>query len=171
MLKKKLEKYLPEWKEHLSEALGELTLKIDKADLRKVVKILKEQKELCFEQLMDLSAVDFMNHEKPHRFEVVYHFLSLTFNHRLRIKCFLDEDDLVIDSLCDFWKCANWYERECYDMYGIRFQGHPDLRRILMYDGFEGYPLRKDYLITQEQPRIQLKEVEERTDYMTKKEL
>lgn len=171
MLKTNLQHLLQNFKTQFSESLGELTLWIEKKDLKAIAKIIKEANELSFEQLIDLSAVDFLYHEKPYRFEVVYHFLSLTHQHRLRIKCALDEKDLFIDSLCSLWDCANWYERECYDMYGISFKGHPDLKRILMYDGFEGFPLRKDYLITKEQPRIPLKEVKERSNYMKKTEL
>ena len=171
MLKQHLEELLKNFKIKLSEPLGDITLWIDKKDLKPIARILLENQQLKFEQLIDLSAVDFLYHNKPYRFEAVYHFLSLTHRHRLRVKCALDEKNLIIASLHDLWECANWYERECYDMYGINFHGHPDLRRILMYDGFEGYPLRKDYLITKEQPIIPLKQVKERTNYMKKTDL
>jgi NADH-quinone oxidoreductase subunit C len=88
------------------------------------------------------------------RFEVVYHFLSLAQNRRLRVKVPVPEEDPQVPSLVSHWPGANWLEREAWDMFGILFQGHPDLRRILMYDEFEGHPLRKDYPYRKRQPLI-----------------
>ena len=88
------------------------------------------------------------------RFEVVYHFYSLTQNHRLRLKVPLAEPAPSVPSLTELWSSANWYEREVWDMYGIRFDGHPNLKRILMYEGFDGHPLRKDYPVNKRQPLV-----------------
>ncbi len=110
------------------------------------------KKELGFDFLMDLSAADYLPREP--RFELVCHFYSTKNNYRLRLKCPVAENDARVDSLTTLWAGANWFEREAYDMYGIKFEGHPDLRRILMYDGFEGHPLRKDYPLKKRQPRI-----------------
>jgi len=88
------------------------------------------------------------------RFELVCHFYSTKHNYRLRLKCPIAGENPVVDSLTALWAGANWFEREAYDMFGIQFSGHPDLRRILMYDGFEGHPLRKDYPLRKRQPRI-----------------
>jgi NADH-quinone oxidoreductase subunit C len=88
------------------------------------------------------------------RFAVVYHFYSLTHKHRLRLLVPLDEADAEVDTLTSLWAAANWLEREVWDMFGIRFRGHPDLKRILMYEEFEGHPLRKDYPVKKRQPLI-----------------
>ncbi len=88
------------------------------------------------------------------RFEVVYHFYSMPQRHRVRLKVAVTEDDATVPSLTPLWPGANWYEREVWDMFGIRFSGHPDLKRILMYEGFEGHPLRKDYPVNKRQPLI-----------------
>jgi NADH-quinone oxidoreductase subunit C len=88
------------------------------------------------------------------RFAVVYHFFSLPLKHRLRVEVPLEEADAVVDSLTPLWKGANWLEREVWDMFGIRFRGHPDLKRILMYEEFEGHPLRKDYPVDKRQPLV-----------------
>jgi NADH-quinone oxidoreductase subunit C len=88
------------------------------------------------------------------RFTVVYHFFSTRHKHRLRLVVPIDESDAELDSLASLWPGANWLEREVWDMFGIRFRGHPDLKRILMYDGFEGHPLRKDYPVKRRQPLI-----------------
>ena len=90
----------------------------------------------------------------PMRFAVVYHFYSMTHKHRLRLVVGVEESDARVDSLTPLWPGANWLEREVWDMYGIEFAGHPDLRRILMYEGFEGHPLRKDYPVNKRQPLI-----------------
>lgn len=88
------------------------------------------------------------------RFEVVYHLYSLPHNHRLRVRLPVDEREAAVDSVAGLWQSANWFEREVWDMYGIRFRGHPNLTRILMYDAFDGHPLRKDYPINKRQPLI-----------------
>lgn len=109
-----------------------------------------------YTMLLDLTCVDYQG-EEP-RFEMVYHLFSLSRNRRLRLKARLSERDLSIDSLTGLWKNANWLEREVFDMFGVRFEGHPDLRRLFMYDGFEGYPLRKDYPLRKRQPLIRLRD-------------
>ena len=152
----------------IGQPLGDVTILIDKKHLLEVAETLRDSPDLKFEQMIDLTAVDYLNHEKKARFQMVYHFFSLSLQHRLRLKCFITEDDLKCASISKIWLAADWYERECYDMYGIIFSGHPNLKRILMYDEFKGHPLRKDYLITEEQPRIPLKEVPERHSYMDK---
>ena len=88
------------------------------------------------------------------RYALVCHFYSSTHKHRLRLQVSLDEDEPEVDTLCELWPGANWLEREVWDMFGIRFKGHPDLKRILMYEEFEGYPLRKDYQVNKRQPLI-----------------
>jgi len=133
---------------------GDETLVIDRDSLLEIVFFLKD-KPYEYNLLLDLTCVDFIGQDP--RFEMVYHLYSLAKNHRLRIKARLSEKDLSIDSLTSLWNNANWLEREVYDMFGVLFKGHPDLRRIFMYDGFEGYPLRKDYPLRKRQPRIPLR--------------
>jgi len=132
--------------------LGEDTVIIPRNKLLELAKFLKEDPELNFDYLIDVTAVDFWK-RKP-RFEVVYHFFSMSKGRRLRVKVPVPEPDPELDTLNELWPVANWLEREVWDMYGIRFKGHPDLRRILMYPEFEGHPLRKDYPIAKRQPLI-----------------
>ena len=138
---------------------GDETCVIRPSALRTVAKFLKETPELDFNFLMDLTAVDYLffaggRVQKEHRFEVVYHFYSLKHNHRIRLKVPADENKPEVDSLSDLWPSANWYEREVWDMYGIKFNGHPNLKRILMYEEFQGHALRKDYAFNKRQPLI-----------------
>jgi len=138
---------------------GDETLLIQASALREVAQFLKGAPELDFNFLMDLTAVDYLFYaggrvQKDWRFEVVYHFYSLKQNHRIRIKVPVDESNLEVDTLCDLWAGANWYEREVWDMFGIRFKGHPNLKRILMYEEFQGHALRKDYPFNKRQPLI-----------------
>jgi len=127
---------------------------IGRDDLYDVVKFLMDEPH-SFTMLLDLTCVDYKG--ETERFEMVYHLFSLKTNQRIRIKIRLDEKDPVINSLTVFWKNANWLEREVYDMFGVKFAGHPDLRRLFMYDGFEGYPLRKDYPLRKQQPMIPMR--------------
>ena len=156
-----------------------ITLTVDKLNLRKVLKTLKETKDLQFNQLIDLCAVDlieygqsewetkettskgynrginpqshsridFVNEDVNEEYKlcVVYHLLSIKHNMRIRVKCNLSNESLIIPSVTDIFASADWYEREAYDLFGVLFEGHQDLRRILTDYGFEGYPLRKDF--------------------------
>jgi NADH-quinone oxidoreductase subunit C len=131
---------------------GDATAAIRAEFLTRVVDFLKKDPRLLFDVLIDMTAIDYL--EKKPRFCVVYHLLSLPFNRRLRLKVPVEGADPVLDSLTPWWGAANWLEREVWDMFGIRFAGHPDLKRILMYEEFEGHPLRKDYPIRKRQPRI-----------------
>ncbi len=124
---------------------GELTLTIVRDDIVSALTTLRDDPRCRFEVLLDICGVDYP--ARPERFEVVYHLLSPRKNLRLRLKVATDERSAV-PSVVEVFPAANWYEREAYDMYGIMFSGHPDLRRILTDYGFEGYPLRKDFPLT-----------------------
>lgn len=130
---------------------GDDTAVVKRVDIVEICRFLKEAPELSYNFLMDLTAVDYLGKKEP-RFEVVYHFYSLKNKQRVRIKVPLPEADPTIDSVSSLWSVANWLERECWDMFGIRFNGHPDLRRILLYEEFQGHPLRKDYPVDKRQP-------------------
>ncbi|MET0216743.1 MAG: NADH-quinone oxidoreductase subunit C [Burkholderiales bacterium] len=131
-------------------ALGELTIEVKGADLHAVALALRDQPDLAFSQLIDLCGLDYRDYgegtwDGP-RFAVVYHLLSIRHNWRVRVRALCADDDLpIIDSVVDVWPAANWFEREAFDLYGIVFQGHPDLRRILTDYGFIGHPFRKDF--------------------------
>lgn len=125
------------------EAFGETTITVAVQSIYQVIKTLRDSYR--FKQVMDITAVDFP--ERENRFEVVYHLLNLDDNIRLRIKTQTHEDNPV-QSVADIYKAADWWEREVYDLFGIVFDNHPDLRRILTDYGFEGYPMRKDFPTT-----------------------
>jgi NADH-quinone oxidoreductase subunit C len=131
---------------------GDATALIRPESLTTVIDFLKNDSRLLFDVLVDITAVDYSK-RKP-RFDVVYHLMSLPFNRRIRLKVAVDEGEPVLETLTPFWGAANWLEREVWDMFGICFKEHPDLKRILMYDEFEGHPLRKDYPLRKRQPRI-----------------
>lgn len=120
----------------------ELSVSFHPEDIENAITFLREHKDLEFRQLTDLCAVDYLG-ETP-RFEVVYHLLSYKCNLRIRLKVRVSEDQ-PLPSICDIYSAANWYEREAFDLYGIKFTDHPDLRRILTDYDFEGHPLRKDF--------------------------
>ncbi len=122
---------------------GDDTIVVPPEMRRFVVRWLKESEQLDFDLLMDNTAIDWIE-EEP-RFEVVDHLFSTSRHHRLRVKCRVDEDAPRLPSLAPLYGSAIWMERETYDMYGIEFEDHPDLRRILLYPEFQGHPLRKDY--------------------------
>lgn len=132
---------------------GDQTVVVDKACIFDLTQYLRDAPSLKMNFLMDLTAVDYLD-KKPVRFEVVYHFYSLELNHRVRVKVPVDEEDCIVDSVVPLYKSANWYEREVWDLYGIKFKGHPNLKRILLYEGFKGHPLRKDYPVNKRQPLI-----------------
>jgi NADH-quinone oxidoreductase subunit C len=121
----------------------EHTIRIVREHLLEVARFLKEDPDYGFNFLSDLCGVDYMGREP--RFEVVYHLYSMEHKHRLRVKVSLAESDLKIPSVTPVWKTANWHERECFDLVGIIFTDHPDMRRILTPEGFTDHPLRKDF--------------------------
>ena len=131
---------------------GDATALVDPARLVDLMRFLRDDAECTFDMLTDLTAVDYLG-QQP-RFEVVYHLYSLAKNKRLRVKARVSEKAPEIATLCALWASANWMEREVWDLYGIRFAGHPDLRRILLYEEFQGHPLRKDYPKERRQPLV-----------------
>jgi len=145
----------------IAAALGEVTLTIKAVDLIGAMTLLRDRPGLRFEQLIDVCGVDYGSFGKAAwdgepsvsgarpRFAIVYHLLSLSNNWRLRVRAFADDDEMpVIESVINIWPSANWFEREAFDLYGIVFTGHPDLRRILTDYGFIGHPFRKDFPIS-----------------------
>ena len=160
------------------------TVIVEGGFLLDVARALKDDPAFQMNYLMDLTAVDYLTYGRKHvpaffahsgvavkpspelpveepwpgppkaRFVVVYHFFSLALKHRLRVEVPVDEADAEVPSVTSLWASANWLEREVWDMYGIRFRDHPDLRRLLMYEGFVGHPLRKDYPVAKRQPLI-----------------
>lgn len=158
---------------NVSLAFDEVTVECDVAHLKALMQALRDVDSFSFDQLIDICGVDYLLYgdydwetdsasengfsrgverqeakayalNKP-RFAVVYHLLSTNKNHRLRVKVFVDEQQLAVPSVHSLWKAANWFEREAYDLYGLLFEGHPDLRRILTDYGFIGHPFRKDF--------------------------
>ena len=130
-------------------AFGELTLVVDKTDLIEVATALRDEDDFACQEVMDVCGVDYLDFgngewEGP-RYAVAYQLLSIKNNHRIRLKVFVDGEPPVLDSVIGVWSGANWYEREAFDLYGLVFAGHPDLRRILSDYGFIGHPFRKDF--------------------------
>ena len=133
----------------------EATVVVKKENVRAFLEALKRDAAFDFDMLIDLFGVDYLHwEEKADRFEVVYHLYSSKQNHRFFVKALVPESDATVDSVTGVWPAANWYEREVWDMFGIVFRGHPNLKRILMYEEFQGHPLRKDYAYNQRQPLI-----------------
>jgi NADH-quinone oxidoreductase subunit C len=171
-LEEALEEHLEDFADcHRQRAPGELTLTVPREQLIPVMRVLRETRDLAFEQCIDVCGVDYAAYgdsewvttaaanagfgrgavrdtpeaDPKNRFAAVYHLLSMTQNVRLRVKTFLDADRPIVDSVVAIWASALWYEREAFDLFGIMFQGHPDLRRILTDYGFIGHPFRKDF--------------------------
>ena len=161
---------------NLTEAFGEITITLEADKLLSAMTALRDKTAFSFDQLIDVCAVDYLHYGSSHwetdaaselgfsravdpdvkpqtrdqisRFAVVYHLLSTQKNHRLRVKVYLDEALQILPSVVSIWKSANWFEREAYDMFGILFENHPDLRRILTDYGFIGHPFRKDFPVS-----------------------
>ncbi|HMX15889.1 MAG TPA: NADH-quinone oxidoreductase subunit C [Rhodocyclaceae bacterium] len=154
----KLEKLCQELKEVFGDRigepelrLGEVTVQVPAAEYRAIAETLRDHPALRFEQLIDLSGIDYQTHAgwSGKRFAAVCHLTSITYNRRLRVRVFAEDDGFpVLASVTEVWNGANWYEREAFDMYGILFEGHTDLRRILTDYGFVGHPFRKDFPVS-----------------------
>ena len=130
--------------------LGEITVVIEPSNLHDILKSLRDQKEFHFKQLIDLCSIDYMDYPSEQvdqrRFAIVYNLLSISNNQRLRVKSFIKDNDFpTIQTVIDLWPNADWYEREAFDLFGVMFIDHPDLRRILTDYGFIGHPFRKDF--------------------------
>ncbi|WP_337864944.1 NADH-quinone oxidoreductase subunit C [Ignavibacterium sp.] len=143
IIKQKLDSSFPETKFEYSDYKDEFCVKLDKNFIVPVCNLLKNDSELQFLLCEDITAVDWAT--RKNRFTVVYHIFSLKNKFRLKLKADVDEKDCNINSVTSVWRAANWPERECYDMYGIIFNNHPDLRRMYMPEEFEYHPLRKDF--------------------------
>lgn len=139
----KIKETFPQAIEEIAVYKDEHTIRVKLSYLLEVSRFLKEDPSCGFDFLSDLCGVDYLG--RVPRFEVVYHLYSMKHRHRLRMKTSPSDDDLTVPSMVSVWKTANWHERECYDLLGITFSDHPDLRRILTPDGFKEYPLRKDF--------------------------
>jgi NADH-quinone oxidoreductase subunit C len=136
---------------------GDHTAVVARETILDLLTFCRDDAALEFDLLVDITAVDnlkFPGREDGPRFEVVYHLYSTVHNHRVRLKVRVEEDDAHVPTASVLWPIANWLEREVWDMFGVRFDGHPDLRRLLLYEEFVGHPLRKDYPIERRQPLI-----------------
>ena len=125
--------------------------------IAEVCQVLRDDPRFAFNMAPYVTAVDYLGQDP--RFEVVYNLLSTVHNHRIRLRVRVPEGDVAVPSVTPIWRGADWFERYCFDLYGIRFSGHPDLRRLLMYDEFVGHPLRKDYPLKGRQPLTAEREV------------
>lgn len=143
LIPQKLKEEFPTVEFDVSDYKDELTIKFDKKYVVEVCAFLKSDSELEFNLCSDITAVDWST--RKNRFTVVYNIFSMKHNFRLRLKSDVDESDCKIDSVSSVWGAANWQERETYDMYGIKFNNHPDLRRMYMPEEFEYHPLRKEF--------------------------
>ena len=156
-LKKALGKQFIATEEHCDRAVAVIS-----ADgLLKAATLLRDDKDLKLDLLMDLGSADYQGYtgeQKPERLVVSYQFFSTTKRHRAWLKVYLAADTDEIESLIKIYPAANWYEREAWDMYGIKFTGHPHLKRILLYEEFQGHPLRKDYAIGKMQPLVPMRD-------------
>ena len=132
--------------QEIIEAVGEVTIVVRREGLVELMTFLRDEPSLRFDYLSDIGGLDLGEFASP-RFAVAYQLYSLEHNHRLRVKVFVEEDDARLPTMWRIWKASNWLEREIYDMFGVSFDDHPDLRRILMPADYDGYPLRKDFPI------------------------
>ncbi len=140
----KLKERFPDEIVKVFESAGQTVVIVRREKIVDILRFLHGDVELLFDHLADLTAVDWLGKKTP-RFEVVYTLYSIRYKQYLRIKAQVPEEDPSIDTVTSIWKTANWFEREVYDMFGLVFRGHPDLRRLLMPKDWEGHPLRKDY--------------------------
>ncbi len=140
----KLKEKFPEEVLDIKEFRGQVSVTLRKERIREICRFLHDDADLAFDYLKDVCGVDYLG-KKENRFEVVYHLYSIKHRHALRLKAEVPESDPAIDSVVPIWAGANWHEREAYDLVGVTFKGHPDHRRILLPEDWEGHPLRKDY--------------------------
>ena len=140
----------------VEEYRGDITIIVPCEKILEVCKYLRDSEEQLYNLFIDLASIDYSKFVKaqPERFALIYHLFSLRFKERVRVKIFIPEANPKVQTITELWPAANWFEREAYDMMGIAFEGHPDLRRILCHDDFIGHALRKDYPIQKRQKLI-----------------
>lgn len=161
-----LQQRLPDAILETGSYVGDEMALVDKAHLIETLTLLRDDPQLRFSMLTDLTVVDWLGQDP--RFEVVYHLYSLEHKHRVRLKVGVSEAQCEVPTATDLWYSAAWAEREAWDLYGVRFVGHPDLRRILMYEEFVGHPLRKDYPQNARQPLIRRPDAPSTDDQTTR---
>ncbi len=148
-IKNKIEALLPELEIDFSDkSVDMLEIVIDRNDIIAFMEIMKSDSELNFNMLSSATAVDYKTYKsskKNHRFEAVYHLFSLEKKHRIRVKSVLNDSKPEIETLSSIWRSANWMEREAYDMFGVNYINHPNMKRVLLWEGYNGHPLRKEY--------------------------
>ena len=160
MSRKVLDKLLKRFGEAVIEVhdqFGDETAVVLPERWKEAALFLRDDPQCAMDHFVDLTAVDYLGRQEP-RFEVVLHVRSMDKLHRIRLKTRVDGDHPRVDSLYEVWRGADWFERECYDLFGVEFDGHPNLKRILMYEEFEGHPLRKDYAARRAQPLVPYRE-------------
>ena len=145
VLRNKLGEYFGDSIKEIKFSHGDVMVSVDRAQIVEICKRLRDDPDFSFDFCSYITAVDYSALQQTPRFEVIYQLLSLRLHHRIRVKARVPEDDPVIDTVEGVWQVANWMERETFDMFGIIFRNHSDLRRILMPDDWEGYPLRKEF--------------------------
>ena len=154
-LAEQVQKRFPNFVTQVADLQGQPLVYVKSGGISSVAAALKNDPEFQMDLLMDLFGVDFLHwEEKALRFEVVYNLYSTMKHHRLFVKVGLTEKEPVLDSVSSLWPAADWYEREVWDMFGVSFKGHPNLKRILMYEEFQGHALRKDYPFNKRQPLV-----------------
>ncbi|MBI3794532.1 MAG: NADH-quinone oxidoreductase subunit C [Nitrospinae bacterium] len=154
-LSERIKRLLPDAVLSAGSSLGQQYVVVRREAVVEAMRKLRDDETMLFNFMMDLTAVDYLG-KRAHdaRYEIVYHLYSLKHHHRIRVKVSVGADDPSLDSIVPVWKGADWFEREAWDLYGITFKGHPNLKRILLYEEFVGHPLRKDYPIKKRQPLI-----------------
>jgi NADH-quinone oxidoreductase subunit C len=145
-----IEKQLPEAVHDWHADFGDRTLIVNGEHIASICRLLRD--DLGYNMLVDLTCVDFLP-RRP-RFEIVYHLMNMTTKARLRLKILSDEKTPTVPTLTGLWPITDWLEREVWDLFGVKFEGHPNLKRIMLYEGFQGHPLRKDYPKTKRQPLV-----------------
>lgn len=144
----RLKKRFPDAVHDIVEYRGEVTVEADAARVHSLIQALRDDAELPYDFLVDITAVDYLDYDDGMRYGLKYHLLSMKHNQRIRVSARVDDPDPRVRSLTDLWPAANWLEREVFDMFGVIFEGHPNLKRLLNPDYVQGYPLRKDYPVT-----------------------
>lgn len=160
LIRAKLGDRIPPTDISIEESDDRVTIIVGKEHLHRLMEILRTEDELKFDFLQDMCGVDCLGKNAPERYMVVYHLFSYATKNAIRVKAYVSEENMEVDSVADIWPAANWAEREAFDMFGIKFRNHPNMKRILLPDEFPNYPLRKDYPLQGKGERMNFTRVE-----------